>query len=153
MTARDEVDHIMEVMETAFDPAYGEAWSRRQVSDAVILGNCRALLLDADGRPRERESDAAGFLLSRATLDEEELLLIAVRPDFRGQGIGGALIERLIAEAKMRGIVRLFLEMREGNPAEFLYRKYGFKPIGRRKNYYNRGSIPGIDAISFALSF
>jgi ribosomal-protein-alanine N-acetyltransferase len=41
--------------------------------------------------------------------------------------------------------------MRDGNPAEALYRKFGFEPVGRRKNYYNRGTISGIDAISFAL--
>lgn len=151
MMVRDEIDHIMEVMEVAFDPAYGEAWSRRQVSDALILGNCRSLLMDEKLTPPTDETDAAGFVLSRAAVDEEELLLIAVRPVFRSRGVGSALVERFIAEAKMRGITRLFLEMREGNPAEALYRKFGFEPVGRRKNYYNRGAISGIDAISFAL--
>jgi ribosomal-protein-alanine N-acetyltransferase len=151
MKMRDEIDHIMEVMGEAFDPAYGEAWTRRQVSDALILGNCRSLLMDETLRPPEGETDAAGFVLSRAAADEEELLLIAVRPLLRGRGIGAALIERFIAEAKLRGMARLFLEMRDGNPAEALYRKFGFEPVGRRKNYYNRGTISGIDAISFAL--
>jgi ribosomal-protein-alanine N-acetyltransferase len=40
--------------------------------------------------------------------------------------------------------------MREGNPAAELYRRHGFEPVGRRPNYYNRGSITGIDAITFA---
>ena len=151
MMVRDEIDHIMEVMEEAFDPAYGEAWTRRQVSDALILGNCRSLLIDEALQPPAGEADAAGFVLSRAAVDEEELLLIAVRMGCRSKGIGSALVERFIAEARMRGITRLFLEMREGNPAEALYRKFGFKPVGRRKNYYNRGAISGIDAISFAL--
>lgn len=151
MKMRDEIDHIMEVMGEAFDPAYGEAWTRRQVSDALVLGNCRSLVMDETLQPPEGEADAAGFVLSRAAADEEELLLIAVRPQFRGRGIGAALIERFIAEAQLRGISRLFLEMRDGNPAEALYGKFGFEPVGRRKNYYNRGTISGIDAISFAL--
>lgn len=151
MMVRDEIDHIMEVMGEAFDPAYGEAWTRRQVSDALILGNCRSLVMDEKLQPPTNETDAAGFVLSRAAVDEEELLLIAVRPALRSRGVGSALVERFIAEAKLRGITRLFLEMREGNPAEALYRKFGFEPVGRRKNYYNRGAISGIDAISFAL--
>ena len=148
---RDPVDHIMEVMSEAFDPAYGEAWNRRQVSDALLLGDCRHLLLGGEHRVPEGESDAAGFVLSRQALDEEELLLIAVRPALRSRGIGSALVERFIAEARLRDVARVFLEMRDGNPAEALYRKHGFEPIGRRKNYYNRGEISGIDAISFAL--
>jgi len=151
MTMRDEIDHIMEVMGEAFDPAWGEAWTRRQVSDALVVGNCRALLQDAGGRPLAGTADAAGFVLSRAAADEEELLLIGVRPGCRGRGVGAALMARFIAEAQARGIARLFLEMREGNPAEALYRKFEFEPVGRRKNYYNRGTISGIDAISFAL--
>ncbi|MEO0057507.1 MAG: hypothetical protein RIT17_960, partial [Pseudomonadota bacterium] len=31
------IDRIMAVMEAAFDPAYGEAWNRRQVADALSM--------------------------------------------------------------------------------------------------------------------
>ena len=34
-TAAD-IDRIMEVMALAFDPAFGEAWTRRQVVDALM---------------------------------------------------------------------------------------------------------------------
>jgi len=147
----DPVDHIMQVMEAAFDPAYGEAWNRRQVSDALTMANCHYLLLDENLREPQPGGIAAGFLLSRHAVDEEEVLLIAVRPEFRLRGVASALLERLRAEARQRRIARLFLEMREGNPAESLYRKHGFEPVGRRPNYYNRGKITGIDAITFAL--
>ncbi len=148
---KDPVDHIMEVMEGAFDPAFGEAWTRRQVSDALVMGNCRHLLLDADLQVPDVFGKAAGFTLSREAAGEEELLLIAVLPDFRRMGVASALMERLIADARMRGVTRMFLEMRDGNPAEALYLRHGFEPVGRRPNYYNRGSIAGIDAITFAL--
>lgn len=147
--ASDPVDRIMEVMETAFDPDFGEAWNRRQVSDALVMGNCSYLLIDERGR-LSQSGPAAGFLLSRQAADEEELLLIAVRPEFRRRRIATALLERFVAEAKIRGITRLFLEMREGNPAAELYAGHGFEPVGRRPNYYNRGRITGIDAITFA---
>jgi len=58
----DDIDRIMAVMEAAFDPAYGEAWNRRQVSDALLLPNTHYLLAAADGgEPREGEA-AAGFV-------------------------------------------------------------------------------------------
>lgn len=147
----DPVDHIMEVMEAAFDPAFGEAWNRRQVSDILLLNNCHHLLVDANGQTPGNEGQAAGFTLSRQAADEEELLLIAVLPQYRRQGIATILIERLIANARMRSVTRMFLEMRDGNPAAAFYGKHGFRPVGRRPNYYNRGSISGIDAITFAL--
>ena len=148
--ASDPVDQIMEVMDAAFDPAWGEAWNRRQVSDALLLGNCHYLLVGENFETPAPGEPAAGFLLSRQAVDEEELLLIAVRPELRRRGIAGALIARFEAEARARGVRRLFLEMREGNPAEKLYLQNGFVPVGRRLNYYNRGKIKGIDAITFA---
>ena len=149
--AYDPVDQIMDVMALAFDPRWGEAWNRRQVSDALLLGNCHYLMLDRYAAPVAEGTRAAGFALSRQAADEEELLLIAVKPEFRRMGIASALLEWQIAEARQRGVTRLFLEMREGNPAEPFYRKAGFAAVGRRPNYYNRGAIAGIDAISFAL--
>jgi ribosomal-protein-alanine N-acetyltransferase len=146
----DDIDRIMAVMEAAFDPAFGEAWNRRQVSDALVLPNTHYLLAGADGsEPRETEP-AAGFVMSRGALDEEELLLIAVGPRYRGRGVGTALMERFIAEAEARGATRLFLEMRDGNPADSLYRRAGFEPIGRRRNYYRGAATGPLDAITYA---
>jgi ribosomal-protein-alanine N-acetyltransferase len=147
----DDVDRIMAVMEAAFDPAFGEAWTRRQVEDSLALPGTHYLLLGADKRAPTVDAPAAGFTLSRAVVDEEELLLIAVRPELRGRGIGGALLARFVTSARARGAARLFLEMRDGNPAEALYRRHGFDSIGRRRNYYRRGNGPPLDAITFAL--
>jgi ribosomal-protein-alanine N-acetyltransferase len=146
----DDIDRIMAVMEAAFDPAFGEAWNRRQVGDALTLPNTHYLLAGADGSAPGEGQPAAGFVLSRGALDEEELLLIAVDPRHRGRGIGGRLLERFIAAAEARGATRLFLEMRDGNPAESLYRRVGFEPIGRRRNYYRAAAKGPLDAITYA---
>lgn len=146
----DDVDRIMAVMEAAFDPAFGEAWTRRQVSDSLIMPNTHYLLAGADGGSPRGDEPAAGFALSRGAADEEELLLIAVHPDHRGRGVGAALLERFVAAAGARGSRRLFLEMREGNRAEALYRRHGFESVGRRRHYYRRGSASPLDAITFA---
>ncbi len=137
-------------METAFDPAFGEAWTRRQVSDSLLLPNTHYLLAAGNGRAPQDGEPAAGFALSRGAADEEELLLIAVDPDYRGRGIGSALLGRFVSEARTRGSTRLVLEMREGNRAESLYRRYGFESVGRRHDYYRRGSGSPLDAITFA---
>lgn len=144
------LERIMAVMETAFDPDYGEAWNRQQVADALAMPNTYHLLAGPGGEPHRGDAPVSGFALSRGAAGEEELLLIAVRPENRGQGIGAALLERFILEARSRGANRLFLEMREGNPAARLYRRYGFEQVGRRRNYYHSGRHPPIDALTFA---
>lgn len=149
-----QLDRIMAVMEAAFDPAYGEAWTRRQVAEALVLPSTHALVVDAGGAPiGEGPGPAptpAGFVLSRHVLDEEELLLIAVAPGARRRGVGTALIGHLLAAARARAVSRIFLEMRRGNPAIHLYRKHGFEPIGERRNYYRMANGTRIDAITFA---
>jgi [ribosomal protein S18]-alanine N-acetyltransferase len=150
------LDRIMAVMEAAFDPAYGEAWNRRQVADALAMPGTHALVADATGvLIPEGAGDAlapAGFVLTRHVLDEEELLLIAVTPAARRRGVGAALLEHLFAIARTRGTARIFLEMRRGNPAIHLYHKLGFEPIGERRNYYRMVNGERIDAITFARS-
>ena len=147
----DDLDRIMAIMEAAFDPAYGEAWTRRQVEDALALPGTHYLVAGTDGGVPSAGAPAIGFALSREAADEEELLLIAVHPDHRGRGAGRVLLERFIAAARARGAMRIFLEMREGNPAEALYRRCGFADVGRRRHYYRRGAGEPLDAITFAL--
>lgn len=146
----DPLDHIMAVMATAFDPQFGEAWTRRQVADALATANTHVLLAGPTGGALAGGEPAAGFAMSRGAADEEELLLIAVRPEYRGRGIGSALLALFIERARGRGANRLFLEMREGNPAEKLYRDHGFRAVGRRRDYYNSGGKWRFDALTFA---
>ncbi|SFG18456.1 ribosomal-protein-alanine N-acetyltransferase [Novosphingobium sp. CF614] len=146
----EDVDRIMTVMSTAFDPAFGEAWNRRQVEDALKLGNCHYYLVGSEGRPPLEEEAAAGFSLSRTGFEEEELLLLGVTPQFRGRGLGSTILGQLRLAAIERGARRLLLEMRRGNPAESLYRRFGFYSIGERRDYYRTPGGKRIDAITFA---
>jgi ribosomal-protein-alanine N-acetyltransferase len=139
----DDIDRIVAVMAVAFDPVFGEAWTRRQVEDALLTGLCHYSLIG----DLERTN---GFYLSRHVSGEEELLLIAVMPVLRGQGLGKQLLKRFIADARIRGATRLLLEMRADNPAGSLYRSHGFVPIGKRPNYYRNGADSPRDAITFA---
>jgi ribosomal-protein-alanine N-acetyltransferase len=141
---RRDLDDIMTIMEDAFEPRFGEGWSRSQCSG--ILGDAHSWVTIS------RENDEpAGFALSRMIVDEAELLLIAVRPTFRGKGIGRELLQRVCGTAADRGAKRLHLEVREGNAAANLYRAMGFEKIGRRRNYYSGGNGERFDAITLAL--
>ena len=152
-TDPDSIDQIMMVMAAAFDPQWGEAWNRRQVSDSLLMPNTFALLVDPGGQPVTPLGEpAAGFVLSRNAPGEEELLLIAVAPEYRGRGIGRKLIDRLASEARARGARHIFLEMRCNNPAEKLYRAAGFEAIGNRRDYYLLADGNRLDAITFGLS-
>lgn len=146
----DDLDRIMDVMAAAFDPAWGEAWNRRQVDDALAIGNCHYRLVTRQGLPVGEGEEAAGFSLSRTGYEEEELLLLGVKPEYRRLGLGRALLDALAEAAAARGAKRLLLEMRKGNPAEFLYCGFGFYPIGERKDYYRLPNGERIDAITFA---
>jgi len=146
----DDLDRIMAVMDTAFDPAWGEAWTRRQLADSLAFPNTHYTLVAAHGGTPGEGEPAAGFTLVRAAPGEEELLLVAVDPAHRRRGLGARLLEAFVADARARGAERVFLEMRANNPAESLYRALGWEPIGRRRDYYLRPDGSRIDAITFA---
>jgi [ribosomal protein S18]-alanine N-acetyltransferase len=146
----DDIDRLMAVMDASFDPDFGEAWTRRQVEDALMIGNCHYQLIGGEAGELAPADAAAGFFLSRMGFDEEELLLFAVAPSWRRRGIGATLLAQFAEAARERGAKRLLLEMRRGNPAETLYRRFGFQPIGQRRNYYRTRSGETIDAITFA---
>lgn len=145
----DDLDRLMAVMASAFDPHWREAWTRRQVEDSLGLPSGFMLLGDERGEAPQDGAAAQGFVLARHVLDEVELLLIGVRPEMRGQGVGRRLMARFEAEARRRGSQRAFLEMRVANPAERLYRAAGYAPIGQRKGYYRTLRGEAVDALTF----
>ncbi|WP_375291658.1 GNAT family N-acetyltransferase [Qipengyuania sp.] len=152
MTEEIDLDGIMAVMVAAFEPHWREAWTRSQVRDSLAMPTTRALLMTADGSlvTGSPPAEVAAFTLSRQASDEEELLLIAVHPAHRGRGLGARLIEAFAATSAERGVKRIFLEMRANNPAQSLYRRSQFKPIGVRPSYYRSSDGTTIDAITFA---
>lgn len=140
--ARD-IDAIDAVMAAAFDPRWGEAWTRAQTLGVLALPGVRLTLALADGRP-------AGFALARAIVDEAELLLLAVHPAHRRAGIGGALLRAVEADCGARGVTRLHLEVRANNPATRLYAAHGLAPVGERRGYYRGRDGKAHDAHTYA---
>lgn len=142
----DDIDAVMEVMDSAFGTRFGEAWTRSQLSGILPMSGV-SLMLACDRHTRS----ALGFSLFRTVADESELLLIAVPPDHHRCGIGRQLLESFIDHARADAAARVHLEVRDGNPAVAMYRAAGFSPIGRRRNYYLADDGQRFDAITLAL--
>src|SRR5215217_680201 len=91
----------------------------------------------------------AGYIVARETAGELHINNFAVRPEYRRRGVGAALLNRVIEEARRRQANAAFLEVRSANhAAQALYEKCGFKAIARRANYY---SEPREDAVVMSL--
>ena len=85
------------------------------------------------------------YILGRVIAPEGEIYRIATAPDKRRRGIAYRLLDYAIKTERGRGLESLFLEVRKNNtPARNLYRAYGFREIGIRKNYYKN---PPDDAV------
>lgn len=138
-----DADAVDRIMAAAFDPRYGEAWTRSQCIGIMAMPGVWLTLA--------RVGEATvGFALSRAIMDEAELLLIAVDPAARRGGVGAALLRSVIAESRGRGVKRLHLEVRANNPAIRLYAANGFAPAGVRRAYYRSRTGETFDAHTYA---
>ena len=78
-----------------------------------------------------------GYIGSQTVLGEADMMNVAVSPDARRQGIGRALILRLVEDLKAQGSHILVLEVRASNQGAIdLYHSLDFVQVGRRPNYY-----------------
>lgn len=79
-----------------------------------------------------------GYIGLWSVVDQGHIVSIAVRESHRKQGVGELLIIGSIESNKLLDNVQLTLECRVSNQiAQKLYRKFGFKVVGRRKQYYS----------------
>jgi ribosomal-protein-alanine N-acetyltransferase len=134
---------VNQIMQDAFDPRYGEAWTSAQCLGMLSLPGVWLVVASVDGQD-------AGFALARAAAGEAELLLLATRPAARRRGVAGALLRAVIEEARHRGADRVHLEVRSGNDAVRLYRREGFEKVGERREYYRARSGQLFDAHTYA---
>ena len=69
--------------------------------------------------------------------DDGHVTTVAVDPRWQRHGIAARLLVVLFREARSRGATDLTLEVRACNePAQALYRRFGFAEAGIRKGYY-----------------
>jgi ribosomal-protein-alanine N-acetyltransferase len=112
---------------TSFHRGWSDGEIERLLLDRSVVAH-RALL----GRK------VVGFIVSRLAADEAEILSIAVVASWRGRGLARRLLDLNLRRIAGLGGRAVFLEVDEGNvPARSLYRRAGFREVGRRKGYYH----------------
>lgn len=140
-----DLDGMLEVMTTAFDPGFGEGWSRSQCAGILPLPGVTFTIA------RDELGQARGFSLQRTIAGESELLLLGVHRSAQRCGIGGRLLDRFVVSSRSNGATRLHLEVRDGNPAIAMYEASGFITVGRRSNYYRGSDGRLFDAVTMVL--
>ena len=143
-TERD-LEAIMDIERSTF---VTDAWSVDTMRSELTGPHGYYLVaVPVDGTDRV---DGYGGLLAPRGAGEGDIQTIAVVPGARRHGLGRALMQALIGEARHRGATEVFLEVRADNPgAQTLYRALGFEEIGVRPHYYQPD---GVDAIVMRLS-
>ena len=84
------------------------------------------------------ENKIVGKKKKKIVLDEADIMNIAVKKDYRRQGIATLLLNHILNICKEKGIKTINLEVNEENfSAISLYQNFGFEECGRRKQYYD----------------
>lgn len=103
-------------------------WSQQQLKQALENGCCLVL---------EQHNNVVGFALFSLVLDEAELLNVVLLESCQGKGGATSLLVKALSDFRSNGVKQCFLEVGVDNQkAICLYNKLGFKPTGKRKNYY-----------------
>ncbi len=85
----------------------------------------------------EEQGELIGYAAGWITLDEGEIIAVAVKPTWRRDGNGKALVSKLIKSLWKVGAKKIFLEVRFSNLGAIeLYRRFGFTVVATRKDYY-----------------
>ena len=99
--------------------------------------NPNSQLWVAETQSADGSSLVIGMSVVWLILEEAHIATIAVRPQYRGQGIAQYLMKASLAGAIRQGCTQATLEVREGNlPAQRLYSRFGFQLAGIRPRYY-----------------
>jgi ribosomal-protein-alanine N-acetyltransferase len=121
----EDIDAVMAIEKTI----YPFPWTAGNFADSLASGYGAWVCLE-DGA-------MVGYAVMMLVVDEVHLLNISIAAERQRTGLGGELLEFLLATAKAAGAVRMLLEVRPSNVSGGgLYRRFGFKEIGRRRGYY-----------------
>jgi len=111
-------------------------WTERNFQDAMTSGYLSLVAREC--------GHVCAFAIARTLIDEAELLLIAVTPSERRQGVAALVWIDLTQRLRIAGATKIFLEVRASNaPARSFYASRGLSPIGVRKDYYPNGVHDG----------
>lgn len=117
---------------------FSKPWKQKDFEDAVRSSNTLYMVI-------ENQGEIIGYAGMWLVLDEGEITNVSIKKDCWGQKAGTYLMKEFLEEAKKRGGVSFFLEVRESNMrARNLYRSFGFEEISVRRNFYEAPIENGI---------
>lgn len=123
----DHIDGLTELDKISF----AQPWSRESFRKEIEENKIALYIVG------EVESKVVGYVGIWKVGDEGHITNVAVHPDYRGKGIGKALLAVLMEFTKRENITFYTLEVRISNAtAIHLYETFGFKEAGLRKKYY-----------------
>lgn len=123
---KSDLDQVMAIEHECFTVPWARETFRNGLSDRLDF----FWVWEEDGK-------IAGYSNLRIILDEAELNRIVVQEKFRGRGIAKQLMDTMVSFSSQKGVTAITLEVRISNCiAQNLYRVYGFKQEGIRRNYY-----------------
>lgn len=107
-----------------------EAWTAPMFWNELANGHHYLVATEDDGA-------ILGYAGLAVGKDEAWINNVAVRRDAQRRGIGRALVDALLAEARRSRVHEVLLEVAADNvAAQKLYAAYGFEVIGVRRGYY-----------------
>lgn len=122
----DDLENIKEILTSEFD----DFWNFNILKEELENENSKYIVAKMD-------DTIIGFAGIKIVLDDADLMNIVVKKSFRNKGIGSLLLEKLIYLSKTLNLTSISLEVHETNTSAIgLYKKFDFKEIGNRKNYY-----------------
>jgi ribosomal-protein-alanine N-acetyltransferase len=129
LAERRDVPDLL-ALETAQFP---EPWTRAMLLDEVSNVETRRYTVAVEGKK------IVGYLGVMFVLDELHVNTLGTLPGYEGRGIATSLMNDAWIVAKEKGVHRATLEVAVSNTrAQELYFRFGFSPVGVRKNYYER---------------
>ena len=119
---------------------FSRPWSKKMLAEELD-NQCAAFLVAVEPET-EKAVGYAGLLV---VADEGYITTVAVDPSCRRQGVAAQLLQVFDNFAKGNHLAFLTLEVRSSNAAAIaLYEGFGFREVGRRRNYYD---LPKEDAL------
>jgi ribosomal protein S18 acetylase RimI-like enzyme len=87
------------------------------------------------------DGEPAGRLYVHRGRSDIRVVDIALAPEYRGRGIGAALLRSLITEAEASDR-KVSIHVERHNPARRLYERLGFRPAGEHGVYVLMERVP-----------
>jgi ribosomal-protein-alanine N-acetyltransferase len=120
---------------------YTHPWSVRGFREALRRGEHGLVLVARAPAGADPERGILGYCVIETAADELHVHNLAVRPEYRGGGLGRRLLAIALTIGERRGARVALLEVRESNrPAIALYHSMGFASVAVRRNYYSQPS-------------